>query len=195
MALLPALLSATLLATLALSGCSGLLDSLDSAPEGCGKERRHHVDIPANATNHAEIRMQDGRLVYLWEIPVTGACKKEHVDVDFRVVVDEGFIAPDGGGACEPVYRIIGSGYRPGQFLSAHTVNLEVTGTASIVKTYGASISYGLKQGIESADDPATYTVDLEVHYPLTDGEPMARECAAAMVKAVEITAVDRVDE
>lgn len=190
------LVLASLLA-LSLAGCS---DFLSSTPEGCGKERRHHADLRDSPTSHAIVRKEGEAFVYLWEIPVTGACKKQHVDIDLEVVINEGHLIPDEDDiACSPV-QVRGSAYRPGSFVSARTIPMTATGLdgGSLLNTYKGSDSYGLKQNaqLEGDDDPASYTVDVEVVSPIDDGdEEWARDCAAVMVHRVEITAVDLVDE
>lgn len=168
-------LAAILLST-GLAGCS---DLVDTAPAGCGEERRHrlvHTDF--TAATHAQKRTQGDEVVYLWEIPIANACPNEHADIDLRIaIVDHD--------ACRRPTQVVGSAYLPGSFISARTIPLTAQGDL-LAREYTGHDSYGLKQG--GAGGSTTYTVDVEVHFEMADDG-----CGEDVVRDVEIVVVDRV--
>lgn len=179
-------------ASLSLAGC-GVPGG--GSPEGCGHSRVHDLDKPSNPVASAQESTQGSDLVYLWKIQVTGACRNEHVEVNIDVQVDEQYLdEPNPDDNCADVSRIIGSAYMPGSFITPRPISM--SGTMDFdakVRTYHGTTSYGLQQFPGAKDSPASYTVDVEVHYPTGGDETAADQCASLMVKSVKIRAVDRI--
>lgn len=168
-------LAVALLLVPALAGCSGL----GGVPEGCGEERRHRLyhDEFAPAA-HAVVATEASEVVYTWSVPVTNACRNEHVAIDLRLET-----ASDDSG-CRGPTQVVGSAYRAGSLRE-----IPMPGTGSVGDyVFQGSDSYGLKQ--QAGTGGVDYTVDIEAHFA-ADGHDA--DCGQLTLRSVEIIAVDRV--